>query len=176
MRADGVLLQPGVRERLLDSVFTVAADAIIAVDAELRIVLFNRGAEQIFGWASEEILGESLDRLLPVRFRAAHREHMRAFAEGPVAARSMADRGGGIFGLRKGGKEFAAQAAITKVLVGQSHFFNVVLRDVTEERNHVEEQKLLADVSAALLGVCPTVDEETAAADHDRRAAAPWIR
>src|SRR3954447_9644170 len=86
--------------RILD----LADDAIISVDANQRIVLFNQGAEKTFGYSRDEILGELLDRLLPRRFVEAHRGHMMQFAASPHTARAMGERRE-IFGRRKGGIE-----------------------------------------------------------------------
>jgi PAS domain S-box-containing protein len=84
---------------------SIAADAIISVDEMQRIVHFNHGAEEIFGFAAADILGKSLDLLIPARFRAAHPGHMHAFARSESTARRMGQRRE-IFGLRKDGTEF----------------------------------------------------------------------
>ncbi|MFN7457116.1 MAG: PAS domain S-box protein, partial [Gemmatimonas sp.] len=76
----------------LAAIVDIAADAIIALDDRFRIVRFNRGAEQIFQWNEADMLGQPLDRLLPMGARAVHRGHMRTFAEGPADARIMAHR------------------------------------------------------------------------------------
>src|SRR5204863_7020103 len=56
-------------ESLLSDIIAIAADAIICVDAEQRITLFNDGAEKIFGWTADEVMGRPLDMLLHERFR-----------------------------------------------------------------------------------------------------------
>ena len=87
----------------LAAIVDISADAIIALDDGFRIVRFNRGAEQIFGWTEPEMLGQPLDRLLPMAVRAVHRAHMRTFAEGPIDARHMGDRRE-ITGVRRNGE------------------------------------------------------------------------
>src|SRR5215216_1705787 len=61
-------------------VLDATADAIIAVDEDQRIVLFNRSAERIFGYTAAEAYGQSLGMLLPPHFVEAHQEHLHAFA------------------------------------------------------------------------------------------------
>jgi PAS domain S-box-containing protein len=119
-------------EFLLADTVRIAADAIICMDADQRITLFNDGAEQIFGWTSEEILGQPLERLLPERFRSGHRAHVEGFGRAPESARKMGQRRE-ISGLRKNGEEFPAEAAIAKVHMGDSVVYSVVLRDITEQ-------------------------------------------
>ncbi len=141
---------PGAVERdRLERFVAIAADAIITVDARQRIVGFNPAAEEIFGWSRVEVLGEPLDVLLPERFRRAHRAHVRAFGAGDVASVRMGDRHPELFGLRKSGEEFPAEAAISK-LDDRGEALLVVLRDVAERKRMEREQRLLAEVSAVL--------------------------
>lgn len=143
----------------LAAVVDIAADAIIALDDNFRIVRFNRGAEQTFGWSEAEMLGQPLDRLLPMVTRAVHRGHIRTFAEGALESRRMADRRE-ISGLRRSGEEFPAEASIARVTIEGERTFMVTLRDVSERRKFEERQKLLATagwVLAASLDVESTM-------------------
>lgn len=117
---------------LLADIVAIAADAIICLDEDQRITLFNEGAEQIFGWRAEEVMGEPLHRLIPERFRAGHRKHVERFREAPETSRRMGHRQE-ISGLRKNGEEFPAEAAIAKVRMGSQVVFSVVLRDITDQ-------------------------------------------
>jgi PAS domain S-box-containing protein len=121
-------------EAKFSGIVSIAADAIISVDAEQRITLFNDGAQTIFRYTEEEALDMTLEQLIPERFRAVHREHFAGFVAGAEAARPMAARQE-IFGLRKDGEEFPAEASISKVTVGTATFFSVVLHDITYRKN-----------------------------------------
>ena len=134
---------PSHSHAALSAIVDISADAIIALDDNFRIVRFNRGAEQIFGWQESEMLGQPLDRLLPMGARAIHRGHTRTFAEGPTDARRMADRRE-IAGLRRSGEEFPAEASIARVTIAGDRTFMVTLRDVSERRRTEDRQRLLA--------------------------------
>ena len=121
-------------EAKFSGIVSIAADAIISVDAQQRITVFNTGAEKIFGYRADEMLGIQLERLIPERFRDVHRSHFTRFAAGGETARSMAHRGE-VFGLRKNGEEFPAEASISKVTAGRETFFSIVLRDITYRKN-----------------------------------------
>ncbi|PTL80654.1 PAS domain S-box protein [Vitiosangium sp. GDMCC 1.1324] len=123
-------------------IVSIAADAIISVDEEQRITIFNTGAETIFGYSAQEVLGQPLDVLLPERFRTHHRHFIQAFAGGTVSARRMGERRL-LFGLRKSGEEFPAEAAISKLEVGGARILTVILRDVSAQKRVEEEQRFL---------------------------------
>jgi PAS domain S-box-containing protein len=127
-----------VSEAKFSGIVSIAADAIISVDQDQRITIFNEGAQKIFGYTKDEAMGTALERLIPERFRAVHREHFARFAAGRDYARSMEVRRE-IFALRKNGEEFPAEASIAKVDLGESTIFSVVLRDITY-RKSVEEK------------------------------------
>src|SRR5215216_4560696 len=122
-----------IADAILAGIVTISADAIICVDESQRIIFFNEGAESIFGYATEEIMGQTLEVLIPQRFRSTHSSHVRKFGESPVRARKMGERGQ-ILGLRKSGEEFPAEAAISHLESKGQRVFSVVLRDITERR------------------------------------------
>src|SRR5215470_16402528 len=76
-------------EAKLAGILASAMDAIITVNEAQRVVLFNAAAEKMFRCPAAEALGESLDRFIPERFRAAHRGHIRVFGETNVTQRTM---------------------------------------------------------------------------------------
>jgi PAS domain S-box-containing protein len=119
-------------EFLLADIVAISADAIICIDADQKITLFNDGAEKIFGWNADEVIGKPLDILLPERVRDVHGQHIERFRKSDTRARRMGERQE-ISGLRKNGEEFPAEAAIAKVHMGDTVVFSVLLRDITEQ-------------------------------------------
>lgn len=154
-RADEALR---LSEAKFSGIVSIAADAIISVDKDQRISIFNEGAEAIFGYSRSEVIGSRLDRLIPERFRAAHSEHFARFAASDVTARKMGERRD-IFGLRKNGEEFPAEASISKVTVGGATLFSVVLRDISYRKS----------VEAALQRAVAARDEVLGIVAHDLR-------
>ena len=137
-------------EAKFSGILNIAADAIISVDEERRIVHFNWGAEQIFGYTAAEVAGQKLELLLPARFRSAHAAYVEEFGHAPEAARRMGHRRE-IFGVRKSGEEFPAEAAISKLRVSSNAvLYTVVLRDMTDRKRGEENQRFLASASALL--------------------------
>jgi PAS domain S-box-containing protein len=131
-------------------IFELADDAIISVDREHRIVLFNQGAERIFGYGADEIRGELLDVLLPARLTGVHRRHISAFESSPTQARKMGERSE-ILGRRKDGTEFPAEASISKMIVSGETMFTVIMRDVTQRMRADDQIKASLREKEALL-------------------------
>jgi PAS domain S-box-containing protein len=120
-----------------EGILEIAEDAIISVDSDQNIVLFNRGAEKAFGYAQAEVIGQSLDILLPQRCNHAHLQHIKEFAKSSEISRLMAQRCE-VFGRRKDGLEFPAEASISKLDLGDEMVFTVILRDFTERKKSEE--------------------------------------
>jgi len=125
-------------EARLAGIISTAADAIISVDEAQRILLYNEGAQTVFGWSKEEVLGKPLELLIPERFPGTHAQHVGSFAAGPKTARKMGAASRILFGLRKSGEEFPVDVAISKLNVGGAWQFTAVLRDITE-RSRAEQ-------------------------------------
>lgn len=120
-------------ESQIATILAIAADAIISLNEQMRIMVFNDGASAMFGYTKDEIIGQPLELLIPERFRATHHGHVASFADSPVASRRMGERQE-IFARRKDGSEFPAEASIAKQEIGGRRIFMVVLRDVTERK------------------------------------------
>src|SRR4051812_39933946 len=76
-------------EEQLRAIIYSASDAIITIDDQHRITLFNKAAEQIFRCAASEVLGQPLDRFIPERFRARHRSYIEEFGRTRLTTRAM---------------------------------------------------------------------------------------
>src|SRR6266508_615023 len=111
---------------LIDS----AMDAVISIDAEQRVLLFNPAAERMFGCAAAEALGSSLDRFIPAGFRDQHRSHVEKFGQMGVTARRMGALGA-LSALRADGEEVPIEASISHSEVSGQKLFTVILRDST---------------------------------------------
>lgn len=130
-------------------ILDIAHDAIISIDANQRITLFNRAAERIFGYSAEEALGQPLDLLLPQRFAVLHHQHVKNFKNHNGSTRRMGDRSE-IYGRRKDGTEFPAEASISRLEVAGEKVFTAFLRDISEhkqvEAKLQEQQQFLRQV------------------------------
>jgi PAS domain S-box-containing protein len=130
----------------LAGIIRLAMDAIILVDSQHRIVLFNEAAQSMFGHPADQITGQPLDRLIPPRFRKAHPGHLRHFGQNNVTSRTMGERGQ-VSGLRADGREFPMEASISHMDANGQQFFTVIARDIT---TRLEKEKALRQNEAAL--------------------------
>ena len=114
-----------------------AMDAIVSVDESQRIALFNPAAEKMFGRKSADVLGSPIDLLIPERFRAEHREHVKHFADAGSTSRRMGQLGH-VWGLRADGEEFPVEASLSRTQAGGRPRLTAILRDLSD-RLHAEE-------------------------------------
>jgi PAS domain S-box-containing protein len=117
----------------LARILGIAEDGIVTADSQSRVVLFNQGAEKIFGYAAADVIGRSLTLLLPPRYAADHDQHMDAFARSPDSSRRMGERRA-VYGRRKDGVEFPAEVSISKLETPGGILFTAIVRDITERK------------------------------------------
>ena len=138
----------------LSSIIDSAMDAIITVDPQQRIVLFNRAAEAVFRCVRLDAIGAPVERFIPSRFREAHRGHVDRFGRTGATSRRMGETSV-LWGLRSDGEEFPLEASISQTEETAGRFYTVILRDVTKRKQAEDvlkkHQAELRELSARVL-------------------------
>jgi PAS domain S-box-containing protein len=129
----------------LSGILDVANDAIISVNHQQEIIIFNQGATKIFGYQPEEVISKSLDVLLPQDFINSHGEYIKQLQfSTDINCCNDEKNERLVFGIRSNGEEFPAEASISKLEINDEIIFTVILRDVTEKVALEAERKQLA--------------------------------
>ena len=139
-------------EARLAGIIRSSMEAIISVDENQQVVLFNPMAETLFGLPADQALGRPLGDFIPARFRTAHASHVERFGVTGISDRQMG-RQRTLHALRQDGTEFPIEASISQATDNTGHkLFTVMLRDVTERvraeaalRRSREELQALSD-------------------------------
>jgi PAS domain S-box-containing protein len=139
-------LQESIQPALLSSIIGSAMDAIIALDSEQRIVLFNPGAEQVFRCPALHAIGDKLDRFLPERYRNTHRKFVEQFGITQTTSRSMGHLRP-LAAMRADGEEFPIEATISNVEIDGRTYYAAIVRDISGRR----EAEIALQKQAALL-------------------------
>ncbi len=138
---------------VLSAVINSASDAVISVNLQGRINLFNPAAARIFGHPASSMIGQPLDTLLPSAQRAGHPGQLQRFAESQATTRPMGV--GRVTGLRADGQELDLEASISQITVRGQKVLTAILRDVTErvraERAVAQYQLELSELTHRLL-------------------------
>ena len=139
----------------LAALLDAAMDAILSIDESGHIVLYNRAAEQTFGWLASEMIGQPLERLIPDRFRGGHASHVREFSATGVTSRRKAGSASGgegvvLWGLRADGSEFPMDASISQIDTPTGKLFSVIIRDVTDRMKARQDLARFATEAAAI--------------------------
>lgn len=137
-RAEAALRASELRFR---SVVQSANNAIVLADSGGRIIFWNKGAQNIFGYGEDEVLGKALPLLMPERYRAHHSrgiEQFRATGQAPADGKTLE-----MHGLRKDGHEFPLEISLASWKTGDDTFFGGIIRDITERKLAEEEIRQL---------------------------------
>ncbi|WP_024513203.1 sensor domain-containing diguanylate cyclase [Bradyrhizobium sp. ARR65] len=113
------------------AVVDAAYDAIITIDQQHNITLFNRAAEDLFGYESSEMIGQPILRFIPEGFRGKHDSYIHQFARSPVRSRQMNERNR-IYGVHRDGSLLPVEIAISKINVGGLVEFTAIIRDIAD--------------------------------------------
>ncbi len=117
-----------------------APDAILLADATGTLRFVNRQTEMMFGYAREELLGQSIELLVPSALRAGHgalrERYMRAPAARPMGAQNA------LLAQRKDGQTFAVEVSLSPITTAQGAFVTAAVRDVTERKRQEAAERL----------------------------------
>jgi two-component system, cell cycle sensor histidine kinase and response regulator CckA len=122
-------------EARLAAIIDSATDAIITLNSQHQIVIFNSAAEKMFGYSADEVKGSTVDRFIPPRYRSSHFRHIIRFGETATTKRNMV---GSLSAVRSNGEEFPIEATISSVQAAEQQLFSIIIRDVTERKKAEE--------------------------------------
>lgn len=127
----------------INGLIDAAMDAIVSTDENQNIIIFNHGAEQMFGHRAVDVIGQPLDLLVPIRYRESHRKHVDEFGKTGITTRTM-NRPGQSYGLRANGEEFPFEASISRVKASEKSIYTAILRDTTRRKQVEAELRIAA--------------------------------
>ncbi|HUC28152.1 MAG TPA: PAS domain S-box protein [Candidatus Acidoferrum sp.] len=107
-------------------------DAMVIINEAGEIVLINSHTEQLFGYGREDLLGHSVERLIPARFQDRHLDHRAAYFNDPHVRPLKA--GLELYAIRRDGQEFPVEVSLTPLVTEEGVYVTAAIRDISERR------------------------------------------
>jgi PAS domain S-box-containing protein len=119
-------------EHRMEAILESANDAIISIDDHGRVVLWNSGAAEMFGYTSADMLGEPVTAVIPARFREPHAEGIERVTSG--GERHVIGQTVELAGLHRDGREFPIELSLGTWVADDRHYYSGIIRDITERK------------------------------------------
>jgi PAS domain S-box-containing protein len=144
---------------LARSALDAAPDAMVIIDATGLVRFANRQVSAVFGHSHEQIIGQSVEQLMPDRYRARHAGHRRSYVES-LRVRPMGP-GLELLGRRSDGSEFPVEISLSPIEAGGELLVAAAIRDVTDRKR----------AEAELIEAREAAERARESADRSRRVA-----
>jgi PAS domain S-box-containing protein len=131
-----------------------APDGIVVVDARGAIVIVNSQTERLFGYTRQELIGQSIEMLVPERYKERHIADRRAYVADPKLRPMGAGRA--LTGRTKDGKEFPVEISLSPLVTDQGRLIMSIVRDITERRRAEEIIQTTLREKESLLDIIQT--------------------
>lgn len=146
--------------------FEASPDGVMAVAATGHIVLLNAQIEEMFGYAHKELIGQSVEMLVPARFRRTHAGLRNTLADAPQMRPMGTNRD--LFGVRKDGSEFPIEVGLNPTVMSMGHVVIATVVDITPRKQAEEREKSLGNERASM-DMCQQLGMPAAVLRHDGR-------
>jgi PAS domain S-box-containing protein len=121
-----------VSEHRMEAILESANDAIVSIDDHGRVVLWNSGAAEMFGYTSADMLGEPVTAVIPARFREPHAEGIERVTSG--GERHVIGQTVELAGLHRDGREFPIELSLGTWVADDRRYYSGIIRDITERK------------------------------------------
>jgi len=142
-------LQEARWQAVLDS----ARDAIISIDRDGTITLFNRSAEEMFGYRAEDVLGQNVGLLMPMPYSREHDSYIRNYEKSGDA--KAIGRIREVKARRKGGEVFPIELSVSEARLGEEVVYTAIVRDATARQEMEEDLRRERDFAERLVDAAP---------------------
>ena len=132
--------RPGFAQNTIERLFEFSPDAILVSDGNGVMRAANPRAEELFGYASEELIGQPVEMLVPARFRGGHPRHRENYSAHPRTRQMGAALY--LYGLRKDGTEVPVDIMLKPIETADGPAVVTFIRDATEQRAAQEALRL----------------------------------
>lgn len=137
------------RKAKLNSIFNAAVEGIISIDQQGRIVTVNAAVKTIFDYDEEELIGQNINKLMPIKYSKKHNSYIKNYLKTGIPKMIGGIRE--VEGIRKDGSSVPLDISVAEFIIDRKHFFTGILRDVSlrkrQEQNDREHLEELAHVS-----------------------------
>ncbi len=146
----------------LSRMIETAIDGIITIDENQTILLVNPSAAAMFGYQVEQLVGQSIDLVIPMRHRGNHAQHVKSFGATGATRRKMGASFEDFYvtGLHQSGHEFPIEASISSQIENGLRFYTVIFRDITERKLAKEQMAAYHEELSQLSAALQTIREE----------------